>query len=72
MEHGQYTGDTTKRKQKNRLNFADDKLITTKSETLLQKSIHRLENVTPKYGRTVSTRKTETTAFGGRDLIRSK
>jgi hypothetical protein len=40
--------------------FADDQIITAESETLLQKSIHKLENITSKCGLTISSDKTKT------------
>jgi hypothetical protein len=52
--------------------FADVQVIMAESENLLQKSVHKLEKVTSKYGLTISTNKTKTMAFRGRDPIISK
>jgi hypothetical protein len=52
--------------------LADDQVIMAESENLLQKSVHKLEKITSKYGLTISTNKTKTMAFRGRDPIRSK
>jgi hypothetical protein len=52
--------------------FADDQVLIAELETLLQKSVHRLENITSNYGLTVSANKTKTMASRGRDHIRSK
>jgi hypothetical protein len=45
--------------------FADDQVIMAESENLLQKSVHKLEKTTSKYGLTISTNKTKTMAFRG-------
>jgi hypothetical protein len=42
------------------------------SENLLQKLTHKLEIITSQYGLTISTNKTKTMTFRGRDPIRSK
>jgi transposase len=52
--------------------FTDDQVLIAESEILLQKSVHKLENVLSKYGLTISTNKTKTMAYRGRDHIRSK
>jgi hypothetical protein len=52
--------------------FADDQVIMAESENLLQKSAHKLEKITSKYGLTISANKTKTMSFRGRDPIRSK
>jgi hypothetical protein len=50
----------------------DDQVIIAEPETLLQKSIQKLGNITSKYGLTISTNKNKTMAFRGRDNIRGK
>jgi hypothetical protein len=50
----------------------DDTLIVADSEDATLISIHKLETVTSKYGLKISTRKTKTMAFKGRDPVRSK
>jgi hypothetical protein len=47
-----------------------DAQVIPESETLLQKSIYRLEGIMPIYGLTISTTKTKTMAFKGTDPIR--
>jgi hypothetical protein len=59
-------------KEVNTLLFAGDQILIAKSETLLQKLVHKLENIISKYGLRISTNKTNTIAFRGRDHIRSK
>jgi hypothetical protein len=62
----------TRNKEIKTLLFADDQVITAESETILQKSTHRLESILLKYGLKISISKTKTFAFRGRDCIRSK
>jgi hypothetical protein len=62
----------TRNKEIKTLLFADDQVLIAESEILLQKSVHKLENIASKYGLTISTNKTKTMAFRGRDHIRSK
>jgi hypothetical protein len=62
----------TRNREVKTLLFIDNHVIIAESETSLQKSIHRLKSTIPKYGLTISTSKTKTTAFRGRDPIRSK
>ena len=49
-----------------------DQKIITDSEDLLQKSIYKLQLITAKYELKISSNKTKTMAFKGRDSIRSK
>jgi hypothetical protein len=49
--------------------FADDWAIIAESETLLQKSVHKLLNMISKCGLTVTTNKTKTMAFRGRQPL---
>jgi hypothetical protein len=52
--------------------FTDDQVLLAELETLLQKSVHKLENIISKYGLTISTNKTKSITFRGRDHIRRK
>jgi uncharacterized protein (DUF1330 family) len=51
--------------------FADQQVIVAYSEAGLQIYIHKLETITSKYGIKLSTRKTKTMAFKGRDPVRN-
>jgi hypothetical protein len=62
----------TRNKEIKTLLFADDQVITAEFETLLQKSIHSLESILSEYGLKMSTSKTKTVTFRGRDPITNK
>jgi hypothetical protein len=51
--------------------FADDQVIISNTVDNLQKVAHKLSQIT-EYGLTISVQKTKSTAFKGRDPIRSK
>lgn len=52
--------------------YADDQVVIADSEDTLQKSVYKLQLITEKYGLKISSNKTKTMAFKGRDPIRSK
>lgn len=52
--------------------FADDQVIVAENENDLQRSVYSLEKVMAKYDMTISSKKTKTIAFKGKDPIRSK
>ena len=52
--------------------FADDQAIFAKNEDDLQRSVFNLENIARKFGMKISTSKTKTLAFKGKDAARSK
>jgi hypothetical protein len=58
MEHRQHTRDKTNtKKEMNTFLFVDYQAIIAESDTLLQKSTHRLESIISEYGLTISTSK---------------
>jgi len=63
---------TARNKDIKTLLFADDKVIAAGSGDALQISVHKLETVTFKCGLKISTSKTKTMIFKGRDSVRSK
>jgi hypothetical protein len=56
----------TRNEERKTLLVADDEMIIAESETLLQKSVLRIENIISKYGLTVSVITTETMVHRGR------
>src|SRR6266576_2501227 len=52
--------------------FADDQAIFAKNEDDLQRSVFNLENIARKFGMKISTSKTKTLAFKGKDAACSK
>jgi hypothetical protein len=52
--------------------FADDQVIISNTADNLPKVAHKLSQIITEYGLTISVQKTKSTAFKGRDPIRSK
>jgi len=51
--------------------FADDQVIVADTEHNLQKAAHKLNQIITEYGLTISVQKTKSTAFKGRDSVRT-
>ena len=52
--------------------FADDQVIISKNENELQRSVYNLEKIAKKFGMKISSSKTKTLAFKGKEPTRSK
>lgn len=59
-------------KQLETMLFADDQVILAEDEDELQRSMFKLENIARRYGMKISTQKTKTMAFRGKEAVRSK
>ena len=70
-----YTKDitlSTNEKKINTLLFADDRVIVADSEDNLQRGVFTLQNMAKIYEVEISTEKSETMSFLGRDPVRCK